>query len=1064
MAGNDNVQLGIDITANTEKIEGQLSRALKSVKKFGSGTETIAGKAEKALNGMFDVSSSAGQYRGLMRAAAATTKKYASATELANAELKSLKNQFDKTNLSAKTYNSAVAAQNKIIYENTSLGKMQAAALVKYNAAMQQGIAVTASTRNAAEKYKDKIKQLNHMLEVGAVDQRTFSRAVRQARNDLVAAGSAAHSAAAAHRQAANAARVQTGVYARLSTQIKGLSIGYYALGAAMAVTFAARGVKNYLDGYSSLQSQLKLIVGEHGNVNTVMRKNFELAKDTFSSFDGTVKAYARISRSVKELNKSEDDRLQVVSNINKAMAIGGTTAQEAASAIQQLGQGLASDRLAGDELKSILENAPRLAQAIADGMDVSIGKLREMGSEGELTSQRVFDALLSQTQRINAEFENIAKKIDASMVGVGNSMTLTIGKLDEIYNISGNVVAGFDGIADAIQAVPQYLTYIEAGVAAVAAAITVSLLPAMGAVAIAAKVFAVSPFGILVIGAGLAAAAVVVLSNELGNAESLTYSLSSADVNLARTTDIATKAQFGLTNALRARGREMAALDVSAAASNRLNAQNKLNDIQSKINAVPKNVDGYGEFNAGFDKQRSNLQAQYNAVNSQLGQAKKNYDDSMSNMAKISNAKIVDYSTGGGSANAGGSSGATKLAKKQAAEVVQVLKSIETPFQKMAKQGEKLQKLRDAGKLSDSDYGKALQLSVDTYKQDVRNVEQRSAGYKLQQEANGLLLANLSDSQRLENSIARINELKLAGKLTDEQAAALVAGEQSRAAKKSTGGSGGQKSTLAANDNTAMALIGQFGSEADRARAAAFGYNTELAKLNKLLALGKIDQDTYNNAVASVKGVYDKAKAAAADYGGVVGTIMDGVKDTLKGVFSEIFKNGKITMKSLGDMVNNMMNRIFDKVMGLAIDGLFSAFGFGGGGIAGARAKGGPVQGGKTYLVGENGPELFTANGSGNIIDANATAKYRGLVGQISSGSKIAFANQNAVMQNINVANEPTVNVSVIVNNNSAAGVNVRRNGSDIEIDIFEQVENGLVKRIHDGDSNLPAAVAGGF
>lgn len=276
-----------------------------------------------------------------------------------------------------------------------------------------------------------------------------------------------------------------------------------------------------------------------------------------------------------------------------------------------------------------------------------------------------------------------------------------------------------------------------------------------------------------------------------------------------------------------------------------------------------------------------------------------------------------------------------------------------------------------------------------------------------------------------------------------------------------SGGGGGGRGGGSSANDNAHLETIAKFGSVSDKARVAADEFNKSLLALGKQVNTGKIDQETYNNAVDNLKGVYDKAKAAAADYGGVVGTIMDGVKDTLKGVFSEIFKNGKITMKSLGDMVNNMMNRIFDKVMGLAIDGIFKLIGFKDGGFVQGFAGGGAVNGAGTGTSDSIPARLSKGE---FVVNAGATSKYRGLLEQINSGNKIAFANQNAVMQNINVANEPTVNVSVIVNNNSAAGVNVRQNGSDIEIDIFEQVENGLVKRIHDGDSNLPAAVAGGF
>ena len=70
-----------------------------------------------------------------------------------------------------------------------------------------------------------------------------------------------------------------------------------------------------------------------------------------------------------------------------------------------QLGQALASGRLGGDELKSILEGLPLVAEKIAKGLGVSTGELKKMGAEGLLTADKVFGALLSGTEKIQADF-----------------------------------------------------------------------------------------------------------------------------------------------------------------------------------------------------------------------------------------------------------------------------------------------------------------------------------------------------------------------------------------------------------------------------------------------------------------------------------------------------------------------------------------------------------------------------------------------------------------------------------------------------------------------------------
>ena len=77
------------------------------------------------------------------------------------------------------------------------------------------------------------------------------------------------------------------------------------------------------------------------------------------------------------------------------AVRVSGASAATSAAGITQFGQALSSGRLNGDELRSVLENLPRLAQALADGLGVTVGELRRMGEAGELTGQKVAGALL---------------------------------------------------------------------------------------------------------------------------------------------------------------------------------------------------------------------------------------------------------------------------------------------------------------------------------------------------------------------------------------------------------------------------------------------------------------------------------------------------------------------------------------------------------------------------------------------------------------------------------------------------------------------------------------------
>lgn len=1005
MAGSDDQKLNIQIEASTKTLQKQLGNMEKLVTRSMGEASQQTKSLKKELSKLYDNSGAKG-YVSLLRKSAQITDRHRSATQKYKMEQESLNDMLKHGLINSKEYRAEMMRVRNEAFSGGVVAQKRAKQEAELAKKYKNGAAVLANVRTGTERYEIELRKLKGLLKVGAINQETFNRAIAKAK--------------VLHLGAAVAATKQIGVYKRLTAQIKNMQLLHVGLGLAITGAFAAGGIKHHLDNYSSLQSQLKLIVGEHGNVNDAMAKNYGLAKRTYGGLDATVNAYARISRSTKHLNKSENERLQVVSNINKSMAIGGTTAQEAASAIQQLGQGLASDRLAGDELKSILENAPRLAEAIADGMDVSIGKLRHMGSEGELTSARVFEALYSQTAKINAEFENVAKRIDQSMVGASGAMTLTIGKMDEIYQISQTVVGGFEGLTGIIESIPEHLLAVEIAAGALAGVLSggvVAAIWAMGAAVLA------SPLAPLILAAGVLGAGIVTLKAYLDGSLNSIDAMAEASNLLAEAENFAGDAgrqaaagQAAAGEAARVAGFKAANAAAKWAILARTQAEARQIDHTRRTAKLLREGDFYMPDGSG--KFRPYQEDKYNQITKGRADVQ----------AEVDAARALQERT---------LSVRNRLFKSKTPTAQKiVIPTVEVATNKGAVQAVKNQ----------------VNTLTQLFDRTRTPMERHLARLKEMKQAVGAL--PYGDKDLLARGIAD-SEAQLARDL--------------ETGKGGGGGSGdakGSASTLSANDNEATALIGKFGSEADRARVATFGYNAEVAKLNGLLATGKIDQETYNNAVGSVKGVYEQAKASASDYGKVVGTIMDGVKGTLKGVFSQIFKDGKITMKSLADMVNDMMSKIFDKLSGLAIDGLFSALGSAmglGGGIAGAREKGGPVQQGKTYLVGERGPELFTASGSGQIIDANKTAKYTAQMRPVGSGNKIEFANQNNVQQNINVSQQPIVNMNVTINN-APPNMQVQQNGNELQIDFGEMVEDALVERIGNGDSNLPMAIASGM
>lgn len=140
------------------------------------------------------------------------------------------------------------------------------------------------------------------------------------------------------------------------------------------------------------------------------------VAINTNSNLTATGDLYARLTKIGQEMKWPQEQALALTETINKATQVGGGSAAANEAAITQLNQALGSGVLRGDEFNSMMEQSPRLTQALADGLGVTTGKLREMAGEGQLTTDVVTKALLSQSEVISAEFAKFPTTIGASI------------------------------------------------------------------------------------------------------------------------------------------------------------------------------------------------------------------------------------------------------------------------------------------------------------------------------------------------------------------------------------------------------------------------------------------------------------------------------------------------------------------------------------------------------------------------------------------------------------------------------------------------------------------------
>lgn len=166
--------------------------------------------------------------------------------------------------------------------------------------------------------------------------------------------------------------------------------------------------VLNISDELTQTTSRLGMMNDGVQTTEELVNMVYAAAQDARGSFSEMADVVARFGNNAGDAFSSSEEVVAFADLVQKQMTIAGASTQEASNAMLQLSQALGSGVLRGDELNSIFEQAPNLIQSIADYLDVPIGQIREMASEGELSADVVKAAIFASADDINAKFEEM--------------------------------------------------------------------------------------------------------------------------------------------------------------------------------------------------------------------------------------------------------------------------------------------------------------------------------------------------------------------------------------------------------------------------------------------------------------------------------------------------------------------------------------------------------------------------------------------------------------------------------------------------------------------------------
>ena len=277
----------------------------------------------------------------------------------------------------------------------------------------------------------------------------TAASATSRIKQALGGIGGASASAGAsfsrsAAAMSASASRVTSGL-SQIKSSLSGIAGSLGPIAGAMAAAFSVSAIKSAADDMMNLDGRLRTVTQAEQERYAIEDELYEMAQKDRQSLNSMGDLYYKVARGAQRFGVSQEDSLRVTDVVSKALTVGGASAQEASATILQLGQALSSGVLQGDELHSLDENASLLMNHIADHFGVTMGQLKQMGSQGQLTSEAVIEAILASGNAIDDEFGKMPMTIGQAETKIKSSWDYLILRIQQDTGIFSTIATSID-------------------------------------------------------------------------------------------------------------------------------------------------------------------------------------------------------------------------------------------------------------------------------------------------------------------------------------------------------------------------------------------------------------------------------------------------------------------------------------------------------------------------------------------------------------------------------------------------------------------------------------------
>ena len=204
----------------------------------------------------------------------------------------------------------------------------------------------------------------------------------------------------------------------------------------------------SYADANTELINRLKLSTNGNNELAFATQSVFDISLRTNQSVAATSTVYQKFAQNAEKLKLTQGEVASITETVSKAVAMSGASAAQAEAGLIQFGQALSTGTLKGQDLNSVIQQIPGLADAIAKGLGVTTGELKAMGAAGELSTQQVITALRKVRKQIDSDFDSRIKTVSGSLTNLETAFIQTVGQFDQSVGVTTKLAESIEFVA----------------------------------------------------------------------------------------------------------------------------------------------------------------------------------------------------------------------------------------------------------------------------------------------------------------------------------------------------------------------------------------------------------------------------------------------------------------------------------------------------------------------------------------------------------------------------------------------------------------------------------------